>query len=1809
MKRIVIYLALILTWVSYAQIFPVQVTPQLIPPYSLKLSDYQTTTSEKLFVNLLLTDAQETGRQVRLKMFIEGQGLAIQTLDVVAGAAPIFLDGGLNLRLSNIDLRPYFSLNNLQGITPQQYNQPLPDGRYRFCFEVTDVFSGRPISTKSCFSAFLISNDPPFLNVPNRGDLVTAQTPQNIIFNWTPRHLNATGVQYEFVLKELWDTGLDPQAAFLNSPVLHQETTLATTLLYGPANIQLLEGKTYGWQVRALVSDGISETSVFKNNGFSEIYHFKYEGNCDVPRFVLSEALNAENVAITWDFSNHLRYEIQYRKKGYGDDDWFSLYAYNQQSKIYNLEAGETYEFRVGGECTPQGGFAFSQIYEFTTPTQETAASYNCGILPEIEITNQNPLQNIGINEVFVAGDFPVTVKQIKSSGQGIYSGWGFITVPYLADTKLRVEFENIHINTDFQLIEGTVETSYDKNWGDIASVDELIDDVFGSKGDVKTFDATNIDVTAVKVDENGKIILIDAASNPHPIEVDTPVVITDKDGEKWKVDEDGKVTNLGKEAEGGTATKENTNGVGSNGTINTITSQDVTIVFNPSGFYSTDQLRTAITTPNYVKEYPSIPLSRGGDYNVMYKAVSNSPNKTDVIEATATLKNGKTTSDIIFKTKEGVTVPTTWEDNTATLTIEQQFNFVKDEIIATVRPKDSTANYDIAGKMNIWHLQQQEVNLTIVPIANATLDDERIKEQINAIYNPVGVNFNITVAPSFSINKAVWDVENVNDKLDVGDSNILANYTPEERAIYKHYKTQHPIQNQMYYVFVLGDAIKITNTDVEGFMPLKRQYGFVFNASNTARTIAHELGHGIFGLEHPFTEYNSSQGSTDLLMDYGLGTAFTHMDWQKIHAPGLQLYLFQGDEDGENHTIRGLFKRLNFGKNEDETFSFLTPTAQYTVLPKDVKDVVTFYGYYGTSFKEDKETFKEFMTIVPGTLKSFKIGEKIFDAVIDLTGNTLVLKGYFNKEEKYEPEKYGIVLGAKNTKNAIIFAVEDNNNTIGYKGIEIKASNYSVFTTNSVIKSPLDYPYNKIWVTSVKDLKVQATGSQYSYNPQEVEWVFKSGNYTPNDNTLLIRNKILEFKTAYSKYIENTTERYGKWETSNACNAGYGFDNFLKNKFCNYTPPAGFGNHIGTFSRNELAFPEKALELQKMYYEFLIKDADKQLNDVSVNLLSYNDLTKIEESNCRIITKTINTGNQNDISLLKSETILFLIKKLIQEGCTTEGYNIENTYEYAIVKLINESNKKNADELIKGLTDNKYHIEEKALLGYLFDVMHDWGGEDNFTLFTKALIKQWKASSFNNIEDVEILPYESDKTLGFYFDNYDFSFADKTFRTINVYDPLKNKVTHPYVYQTGTGELLHTFNAFTPVYLTKFNTLNAAFKPSVALVPLFVLKALEVKNKTHNWETGGVLVFDVLTTFSGFGNLAKLRHFIKLKKLSQLDKLRNIKIIFGASEFVSGSAGIMLNLIDCKPENASICDQIRAYLFFIEMASLSGDAIVSRKIKNAIKETASDALEAIEKSGTRVDPKILDELRAAKNGGETLNKIKRLENAFEATSVTKKQFVESVYGWGNITGDKLTKLKEDAYLHWAEGNYDDLYDLFNKNLKNENKINGGWPPYNGFKQSPTVISGKDIENYNVVYDRFQTVRVDKEGNIIESQKLGGGFASPVPKNKYDVDYPYSYASRALMDDISEGTYYIKFKLKNTQGVSFEVGEAIPWRTKEGKRVQGKATQIKSNVKLNELEKDIDYEILQRSVYRNSNWVDEVEDIGFQLDKFKFKCK
>ncbi|WFO15320.1 hypothetical protein M601_016040 [Cellulophaga baltica 4] len=117
-----------------------------------------------------------------------------------------------------MELAPYFRFENITGISPNVYGNAIPEGTYQICFEVYDLATGNRLSSKSCATTVVFQNEPPFLISPRNKTNVAETNPQNIVFQWTPRSINVTNVEYELSLVEIWDTQIDPQAAFLKLP-------------------------------------------------------------------------------------------------------------------------------------------------------------------------------------------------------------------------------------------------------------------------------------------------------------------------------------------------------------------------------------------------------------------------------------------------------------------------------------------------------------------------------------------------------------------------------------------------------------------------------------------------------------------------------------------------------------------------------------------------------------------------------------------------------------------------------------------------------------------------------------------------------------------------------------------------------------------------------------------------------------------------------------------------------------------------------------------------------------------------------------------------------------------------------------------------------------------------------------------------------------------------------------------------------------------------------------------------------------------------------------------------------------------------------------------------------------------------------------------------------------------------------------------------------------------------------------------------------------------------------------------------------
>ena len=202
---------LLLSFSSYAQVYPVQGTATLIPPYALRLSDYTTSTADGFVLNVLLADVSKADLHVRFRVSIVGQNVKLETKPEYIGSM-ITMQGGVPLRLTNMELAEYFDPNhlNFSGISKSDFLKTgiLPEGFYQFCFEVYEYNRGVKISNTICAPAWLILNDPPLINLPLIGTKLKPLSPQNVMMQWTPRHTGspnaAFNTEYEVKVVEVW---------------------------------------------------------------------------------------------------------------------------------------------------------------------------------------------------------------------------------------------------------------------------------------------------------------------------------------------------------------------------------------------------------------------------------------------------------------------------------------------------------------------------------------------------------------------------------------------------------------------------------------------------------------------------------------------------------------------------------------------------------------------------------------------------------------------------------------------------------------------------------------------------------------------------------------------------------------------------------------------------------------------------------------------------------------------------------------------------------------------------------------------------------------------------------------------------------------------------------------------------------------------------------------------------------------------------------------------------------------------------------------------------------------------------------------------------------------------------------------------------------------------------------------------------------------------------------------------------------------------------------------------------------------------
>jgi hypothetical protein len=478
---------LLMTLKVGAQQKTVEGSLQILPPFPIQLQSYTNPLNDNIKLSVTLNGLWENGQTpVKLRLVLEkGNSIIAQSdnIGALVGATTVNLFPNVTYTFTSGEIAPYFALNNLQGINAATYNSPLTEGVYRLSFLVYNATNGKLISDAISQQFWVIQNEPPLLNTPRTGDNVKNELTTPINFQWIPRALQTVGrTEYEFTLVNISAANADnPYAQFIvkQQAPLFRRTVSTPAISATPAELLLEAGKTYAWRVRARSLDFLNnEIASYKNDGYSDIFTFRYNGTCVKPTGLKLVAKSGDMVAATWTpNAKHLSYRVAYRKYADGQNwKWLEQATANTFTNLTQLEPNTEYQVTVGGLCA-ENFLTYSDTLRVRTLDSSQIQGVTCGQILPTDLSNRTPIASLAIGDSIKAGDFTVMITRI-AGGAGNFTGQGYVKVPWMGDTKLKVLLKNISVNTDKKLIGGYIETAYDPEWKNITDVETVVEEI-----------------------------------------------------------------------------------------------------------------------------------------------------------------------------------------------------------------------------------------------------------------------------------------------------------------------------------------------------------------------------------------------------------------------------------------------------------------------------------------------------------------------------------------------------------------------------------------------------------------------------------------------------------------------------------------------------------------------------------------------------------------------------------------------------------------------------------------------------------------------------------------------------------------------------------------------------------------------------------------------------------------------------------------------------------------------------------------------------------------------------------------------------------------------------------------------------------------------------------------------------------------------------------------------------------------------------------------------------------------------------------
>ena len=760
--------------------------------------------------------------------------------------------------------------------------------------------------------------------------------------------------------------------------------------------------------------------------------------NCDTATFFKALKKTTNNIQTAWNFdATCTGYIIKFREEAQPLASEYTQAFTNIDSlkhnnvlldtvryTFQNLKSGTRYVFRIQKICGQNN--ALFNLPLIATTLADAKSSGACGSGNVCNKDSTTKLKSMVVGDTIYCADYQVVVDSVTTAksnpSMGIYSGLGHMEmpVPGLGDfVSMHVSFKNVKINgkpnscvyggvinidsmnasiiptgirDSVKAIMAKAQGLIDEANAALAEAQGAIDKLqAGLQQGINYFQGgdgvgnvvtgklgetdiqTDIPTSTTSAGINGNTITI---GGKNITVAALPVLLRDNTDEVFQVTSTGAVTYVGKYD---TAFAKNPS--------LDLTGKIVTYSEFSGATYDFDKREAAYSVSIQIdREYEKI----GTSYYVPAKFII--PGELDKVTATFSGTVAEA-SKVVFSNGTGFVYDKGTQPG-KTFTLNLAGGPASDGQYIYAWYVDGSTKKAI-GKLLLPSYAPQVKNVVLVPVkGKQTFNAATYETYLNETYQKIGITYHVTVDESFRTNTS-WATSPTDLTVQSSASNLLSNdYQGKERAIveaYVAFKGAANIDPNTAYFIAVYEPSKI-ESKLLGKMPAEEQFGFLYSGSFSAtgsaqdgglkRTMAHELGHGAYHMEHTFNSIylgTSSSGNTANLMDYSAGNELWKFQWDIVYSPGHVWGILKRDKDAQ--AVQNRIKNYLFVDPAGNAFnlelgatngislisavkygviiSFQNNTTKYTA---DIHDG-NFYGYKGSDNSYYEEKFFEALT------------------------------------------------------------------------------------------------------------------------------------------------------------------------------------------------------------------------------------------------------------------------------------------------------------------------------------------------------------------------------------------------------------------------------------------------------------------------------------------------------------------------------------------------------------------------------------------------------------------------------------------------------------------------------------------------------------------------------------------------------------------------------------------------------------------------------------------------------------------------------